>query len=33
MFQIKLVHTVIFWILSLCVLYALFSATADRIDV
>ena len=33
MFQIKLVHTVIFWILSLCVVYALFSAVADRIDV
>ncbi len=30
-FQIKLVHTVIFWILSLCVLYALFSGVADRI--
>lgn len=30
-FQIKLVHTVIFWILSLCVLYALFSALADRV--
>ena len=30
-FQIKLVHTVIFWILSLCVLYALFSGAADRI--
>jgi hypothetical protein len=30
-FQIKLVHTVIFWILSLCVLYALFSGIADRI--
>jgi heme/copper-type cytochrome/quinol oxidase subunit 3 len=29
--QIKLVHTVIFWILSLCVLYALFSGIADRI--
>jgi heme/copper-type cytochrome/quinol oxidase subunit 3 len=29
--QIKLVHTVIFWILSLCVLYALFSGLADRI--
>jgi hypothetical protein len=33
MFQIKLVHTVIFWLLSLCVLFALFSAIADRIDV
>jgi len=30
-FQIKFVHTVIFWILSLCVLYALFSGVADRI--
>lgn len=29
--QIKIVHTVIFWILSLCVLYALFSGIADRI--
>jgi hypothetical protein len=30
-FQIKLVHTVIFWLLSLCVVYALFSGIADRI--
>lgn len=30
-FQIKLVHTVIFWILSLCVFYALFSGLADRV--
>ncbi len=30
-FQIKLVHTLIFWILSLCVVYALFSGVADRI--
>jgi hypothetical protein len=30
-FQIKLVHTVVFWILSLCVLHALFSGIADRI--
>lgn len=30
-FQIKLVHTVVFWILSLCVLYALFSGVAGRI--
>ena len=30
-FQIKLVHTVIFWILSLCVLYALFSGIAGPI--
>ena len=28
---IKIVHTVIFWILSACVLYALFSGLADRI--
>jgi hypothetical protein len=30
-FQIKLVHTLIFWILSLCVIYALFSGIANRI--
>ena len=30
-FQIKVVHTVIFWILSLCVVYALFSGIANRI--
>lgn len=30
-FQIRLVHTVIFWILSLCTVYALFSGIADRI--
>ena len=30
-FQIKLIHTLVFWILSLCVAYALFSAVADRI--
>jgi hypothetical protein len=30
-FQIKLVHTIIFWILSLCTVYALFSGVADRI--
>ncbi len=29
--QIKVVHTVIFWILSLCVLYALYSGIADHI--
>jgi hypothetical protein len=29
--QIKLVHTVIFWILSLCVVYTLFSGIANRI--
>jgi hypothetical protein len=32
-FQIKLVHTLIFWVLSLCVAYALFSGVADRITV
>jgi hypothetical protein len=30
-YQIKLVHTVIFWILSACVVYTLFSGIADRI--
>lgn len=30
-FQIKLVHTIIFWLLSLCVIYALYSGIADRI--
>lgn len=30
-FQIKLVHSIIFWILSACVLYALFSGAADRV--
>jgi len=30
-FQIKLVHTLVFWVLSLCVVYALFSGVADRI--
>jgi hypothetical protein len=29
--QIKLVHTVVFWILSGCVLYSLYSGLADRI--
>ncbi len=29
--QIKFVHTLIFWILSLCVLYSLFSGISDRI--
>ena len=29
--QIKIVHTVIFWVLSLCVLYALFSGVADQV--
>jgi hypothetical protein len=32
-FQIRLVHTVIFWVLSPCVLYALFSGIADRVTV
>ena len=31
--QIKLVHTLIFWVLSLCVVYALFSGVANRITV
>ena len=31
-FQIKLVHTVIFWVLSLCVVYTLFSGIANRIS-
>jgi hypothetical protein len=31
-FQIKLAHTVIFWVLSACVLYALFSGLLDRVD-
>jgi hypothetical protein len=31
LFQIKLVHTIIFWILSLCTIYALYSGIADRI--
>jgi hypothetical protein len=30
-FQIKLVHTFVFWVLSLCVVYALFSGIADQI--
>ena len=30
-FQIKLVHTLIFWILSLCTVFAPFSRIADRI--
>jgi len=29
--QIKVVHAVIFWILSLCTVYALYSGLADRI--
>jgi hypothetical protein len=31
--QIKIVHTAIFWFLSLCVVYALFCGIADRITV
>jgi len=30
-FRIKVVHTVIFWVLSLCVGYALFSGVTDRV--
>jgi hypothetical protein len=30
-FQIKLAHTVIFWVLSFCVLYSLYSGVAGRI--
>ena len=30
LFQIKLVHTIIFWILSLCVAYTLFSGLAGH---
>ena len=30
-FRIKLVHTLIFWVLSLCTVYALFSGIAGRI--
>jgi hypothetical protein len=29
--QIKFVHTVVFWMLSLCVVYALLSGLTDRI--
>jgi hypothetical protein len=29
--HVKVVHTVIFWILSACVLYVLYSGVADRI--
>ena len=29
--QIKFVHTAIFWVLSACTLYALYSGLADRI--
>lgn len=31
-FRIKFVHTLIFWILSLCVLYTVYSALMGRID-
>ena len=30
-FHVKVVHTLIFWVLSACVLYALFSGVADSI--
>jgi hypothetical protein len=33
LFQIKLVHTLIFWALGLCVVYALYSGAVDRISV
>jgi hypothetical protein len=33
LFQIKLVHTIVFWILSLCTVYALYSGLADRITI
>ena len=29
-FHVKVIHTLIFWILSACVLYVLFSGIADR---
>lgn len=32
-FQIKLVHTIIFWILSGCVVFTLYSGIFDRISV
>jgi hypothetical protein len=31
--QIKVAHTLIFWVLSCCVVYALFSGITDRITV
>jgi len=31
--QIKLLHTVIFWVLSVCVLYSLFSGISGHITV
>lgn len=30
-FQIKVIHTIVFWVLSLCVVYALFSGLTDRL--
>jgi hypothetical protein len=30
-FQIKLVHTVVFWLLSLCVLFVLYGGISNRI--
>ena len=33
LFWIKLVHTLVFWVLSLCVLYALYSGATGRIGV
>ena len=30
-FQIKLFHTLVFWVLSLCVVYSLYSGIADRV--
>jgi hypothetical protein len=32
-FRIKVAHTVIFWILSFCVVYALYSGLADRVTI
>lgn len=32
LFQIKLVHTIVFWILSACVVYALYGGIVGRID-
>ena len=32
-FHIKLVHTIIFWVLSGCVLYALYGGVFDRVSV
>jgi hypothetical protein len=33
LFQIKLVHTIIFWVLSLCTVYALYSGVADHVTI